>query len=82
LLLSAEEQLRAGAGHLERGVVVQVLEAALELARELGDYAGEYQGVGHDAAPQQSLQEAVRDLGLGANDEPGQGVGGKPAIAL
>ncbi|VTS34357.1 Uncharacterized protein conserved in bacteria [Streptococcus dysgalactiae subsp. equisimilis] len=32
LLLSAEEQLRAGAGHLERGVVVQVLEAALELA--------------------------------------------------
>ncbi|HCF2046721.1 TPA: type VI secretion system Vgr family protein, partial [Pseudomonas aeruginosa] len=47
LLLSTEEQLRAGAGHLDRGVVVQVLEAALELARELGDYAGEHQGVGH-----------------------------------
>ncbi|MGZ3045800.1 type VI secretion system Vgr family protein, partial [Pseudomonas aeruginosa] len=29
LLLSTEEQLRAGAGHLDRGVVVQVLEAAL-----------------------------------------------------
>nr|MDI4005591.1 type VI secretion system Vgr family protein [Pseudomonas aeruginosa] len=55
LLLSTEEQLRAGAGHLDRGVVVQVLEAALELARELGDYAGEHQGVGHDAAPQQTL---------------------------
>ncbi len=27
LLLSTEEQLRAGAGHLDRGVVVQVLEA-------------------------------------------------------
>ncbi|MDP5533107.1 Rhs element Vgr protein, partial [Pseudomonas aeruginosa] len=52
--------------------VVQVLEAALELARELGDYAGEHQGVGHDAAPQQTLQEAVRDLGHGANDESGK----------
>lgn len=82
LLLSTEEQLRAGAGHLDRGVVVQVLEAALELARELGDYAGEHQGVGHDAAPQQTLQEAVRDLGHGANDESGKSNGGKPAIAL
>ncbi|HDW9459921.1 type VI secretion system tip protein VgrG [Pseudomonas aeruginosa] len=82
LLLSTEEQLRAGAGHLDRGVMVQVLEAALELARELGDYAGEHQGVGHDAAPQQTLQEAVRDLGHGANDESGKSNGGKPAIAL
>ncbi|HGM4252797.1 TPA: DUF2345 domain-containing protein, partial [Pseudomonas aeruginosa] len=82
LLLSTEEQLRAGAGHLDRGVVVQVLEAALELARELGDYAGEHQGVGHDAAPQQTLEEAVRDLGHGANDESGKSNGGKPAIAL
>ncbi len=32
LLLSTEEQLRAGAGHLDRGVVVQVLEAALASA--------------------------------------------------
>ncbi|MDO2271259.1 hypothetical protein Q2466_24670, partial [Escherichia coli] len=71
-----------GAGHLDRGVVVQVLEAALELARELIDYAGEHQGVGHDAAPQQTLQEAVRDLGHGANDESGKSNGGKPAIAL
>ena len=61
---------------------MQVLEAALELARELGDYAGEHQGVGHDAAPQQTLQEAVRDLGHGANDESGKSNGGKPAIAL
>ncbi|MBW5466078.1 type VI secretion system tip protein VgrG, partial [Pseudomonas aeruginosa] len=52
LLLSTEEQLSAGAGHLDRGVVVQVLEAALKLARELGDYAGEHQGVVHDTAPQ------------------------------
>ncbi|RPX99464.1 DUF2345 domain-containing protein [Pseudomonas aeruginosa] len=59
-----------------------MLEAALELARELGDYAGEHQGVGHDAAPQQTLQEAVRDLGHGANDESGKSNGGKPAIAL
>ncbi|MEI4697891.1 type VI secretion system Vgr family protein, partial [Pseudomonas aeruginosa] len=65
LLLSTEELLRAGAGHLDRGVVVLVLEAALELARELGDYAGEHQGVGHVAAPLQTLQEAVRDLGHG-----------------
>ncbi|MDI4099871.1 DUF2345 domain-containing protein, partial [Pseudomonas aeruginosa] len=43
---------------------------------------GEHQGVGHDAAPQQTLQEAVRDLGHGANDESGKSNGGKPAIAL
>lgn len=82
LLLSTEEQLNAGGGHLDRSTVVQVLEAALRLAKELGDYAGEHQGVSHDAAPQQTLSEAVRDLGHGANDEAGLSNGGKPAIAL
>ncbi|MBO3274706.1 type VI secretion system Vgr family protein [Pseudomonas schmalbachii] len=82
LLLSTEEQLQANGGQLNRGTVVQVLEAALQLARELGDYAGEHQGVDHDVAPQQTLSDAVRDLGHGANDEANKPNGGKPAIAL
>ncbi|MDP9513342.1 DUF2345 domain-containing protein, partial [Pseudomonas protegens] len=40
------------------------------------------QGVGHDTQPQQTLSEAVRDLGHGANDESQQSNGGNPAIAL
>ena len=39
-------------------------------------------GRGARRAPQQTLQEAVRDLGHGANDESGKSNGGKPAIAL
>lgn len=82
LLLSTEEQLNASGGHLDRATAVQILEMALQLAKELGDYAGKHQGIGHDAEPQKTLSEAVRDLGHGANDEAGQGTGGKPAIAL
>ncbi|CAD5106673.1 hypothetical protein PSEWESI4_00940 [Pseudomonas carbonaria] len=82
LLLSSEAQLQANGGQLDRAQVVQVLEAALHLARSLGEHAGDHQGIGHDPAPQQVLSEAVRDLGHGANDEPGGGNGGEPAIAL
>ncbi|MCY1291883.1 type VI secretion system Vgr family protein [compost metagenome] len=81
LLLSTEEQLNANGGQLNRGTVVQVLEAALQLAKGLGDYAGEHQGIAHDAEPQKTLSETVRTLGHGANDES-KGQGGKPAIAL
>ena len=83
LLLTTEAQMKARAGHLERSEVVSVLEAALELARNLGGYAGEHEGVTHDAKPQQSLTEAVRDLGHGANDQAdGAGRGGQAAIAI
>ncbi|WP_454726486.1 MULTISPECIES: type VI secretion system Vgr family protein [Cupriavidus] len=83
LLLSTEAQLEAGGGHLDRREVVSLLEAALQLAKALGDYAGEHQGMGHDAKPRQTLTEAVRDLGHGANDETnGAGQGGQPVIAL
>ncbi|AMS17060.1 type IV secretion protein Rhs [Pseudomonas chlororaphis] len=82
LLLSTEEQLNAGGGHLDRGTVVQVLEAALQLAKGLGDYAADHQGIDHDTDPQKALSEAVRDLGHGANDESGKTNGGTPAIAL
>ncbi|MBS7560606.1 type VI secretion system tip protein VgrG [Pseudomonas sp. RC4D1] len=82
LLLSTEAQLQANAGQLQRGVAIQVLEAALQLAKGLGDYAEDHQGVGHDTQPQQTLSEAVRDLGHGANDESQQSNGGNPAIAL
>ncbi|PZP10431.1 type VI secretion system secreted protein VgrG [Pseudomonas sp. NFPP10] len=81
LLLSTEEQLKADGGQLNRVSVVQVLEAALQLAKGLGEYAAGHAGVAHDSAPQETLSEAVRALGQGANDEPG-GNGGKPAIAL
>ncbi|WP_246883584.1 DUF2345 domain-containing protein, partial [Pseudomonas protegens] len=77
-----EAQLQANAGQLQRGAAIQVLEAALQLAKGLGDYAEEHQGVGHDTEPQQTLSEAVRDLGHGANDESQQSNGGHPAIAL
>ena len=82
LLLSTEAQLQANAGQLQRGAAIQVLEAALQLAKGLGDYAEDHQGVGHDTQPQQTLSEAVRDLGHGANDESQQSNGGHPAIAL
>ncbi|MFL1552114.1 type VI secretion system Vgr family protein [Pseudomonas sp. D47] len=81
LLLSTEEQLNANGGHLNRATAIQVLEAALQLAKELGDYAAGHQGIDHDTQPQKTLSEAVRDLGVGANDESGKD-GGKPAMAL
>ena len=62
--------------------MVQVLEAALQLAKGLGDFAADNQGIDHDTAPQQTLSEAVRDLGHGANNEPNKANGGNPAIAL
>ena len=82
LLLSTEAQLNAGGGQLDRGSVVQVLEAALQLAKGLGDYAVDNQGIDHDVDPQKTLSEAVRDLGHGSNNEPDKANGGKPAIAV
>ena len=82
LLLSTEAQLDAAGGHLDRGSVVHVLEAALQLAKGLGDYAVDNQGIDHDVVPQKTLSEAVRDLGHGANNEPDKTNGGKPAIAV
>ncbi|RBJ85680.1 type VI secretion system tip protein VgrG [Pseudomonas sp. MWU12-2534b] len=81
LLLSTEEQLKADGGQLNRASVVQVLEAALQVAKGLGEYATGHAGVAHDSKPQETLNEVVRELGRGANDEPG-GKGGKPAIVL
>ncbi|MFU3247332.1 DUF2345 domain-containing protein, partial [Pseudomonas paraeruginosa] len=83
LLLSTEAQAEAGGGQLDRQALVAALEAALQLARTLGDYAGQYQGLAHDAKPQQTLTEAVRDMGHGANDQAGGGgEGSEPVIAV
>ncbi|MGO4401927.1 DUF2345 domain-containing protein, partial [Achromobacter sp. PAB15] len=83
LLLTTEAQLRSKGGQLDRSEIVGVLEAALELARNLGDYAGKHEGVAHDVQPQQSLTNAVRDLGHGANDQSaGAGQGDHAAMAL
>ncbi|HHX4424775.1 TPA: DUF2345 domain-containing protein, partial [Pseudomonas aeruginosa] len=72
-----------GGGQLDRGEVVAALEAALQLARTLGDYAGQHQGLAHDAQPRQTLTEAVRDMGHGANDQArGGGEGTAPILAL
>ncbi|HCF3623446.1 TPA: type VI secretion system tip protein VgrG [Pseudomonas aeruginosa] len=83
LLLSTEAQAEAGGGQLDRGEVVAALEAALQLARTLGDYAGQHQGLAHDAQPRQTLTEAVRAMGHGANDQAsGGGEGSTPILAL
>nr|WP_255696306.1 type VI secretion system tip protein VgrG [Achromobacter sp. MY14] len=83
LLLSTEAQLQAKGGQLDRSDIVAALESALELARNLGDYASTHDGVPHDARPQQSLTEAVRDLGHGANNQPeGTGQGDAGAMGL
>ncbi|PPA72766.1 type VI secretion system tip protein VgrG, partial [Achromobacter spanius] len=83
LLLTADAQLRAKGGQLDRSDIVAALQAALDLARNLGDYAAQHEGVAHDAQPQQSLSNAVRDLGHGANDQPdGPGQGDAGAIGL
>ncbi|WP_438857684.1 DUF2345 domain-containing protein, partial [Achromobacter spanius] len=83
LLLSTEAQLQAKGGQLDRSDIVAALESALELARNLGDYASTHEGVTHDAQPQQSLTEAVRDLGHGANNQPeGTGQGNAGAMGL
>jgi len=52
----------------------------LELARTLGDYAGKHEGIEHDAAPQQTLSESVRNLGHGANDQPNSADEGDAAL--
>ncbi|KRP59176.1 type VI secretion system Vgr family protein [Pseudomonas trivialis] len=83
LLLTAEAQLNAGAGQLERGQVIEVLQAALTLAKHLGASAEEAQGIAQDWQPQQALTDAVKVLGQGANDQPtGSGEGAQPIIAL
>jgi type VI secretion system secreted protein VgrG len=82
LFLSTDGQAKAQGGQLSRGELLQCLESALELAKQLGDYAGQHQGLSHDAQPQQTLSQAVRDLGHGANDERNGANGGQPLIAL
>jgi len=81
LLLTTDEQPNAQGGHLARTQLVQCLESALELAKNLGEYAEQHQNLPHDAGPQATLSNAVRDLGHGANDESG-GNGGQPLIGL
>ncbi|MDI3252632.1 MULTISPECIES: type VI secretion system tip protein VgrG [unclassified Pseudomonas] len=83
LLLTAEAQLKAAAGHLERQQVIEVLQTALALAKQLGSSAEVAQGIAQDWQPQQALTEAVNTLGQGANDQPnGTGTGAQPIIAL
>ena len=83
LLLSAETQLKAGAGQLERQQVIEVLQAALTLAKQLGASAETARGIAQDSQPQESLTEAVNALGHGANDQAnGTGNGAQPIIAL
>ena len=83
LLLSAEAQLKAGAGQLERQQVIEVLQAALTLAKQLGASAENAQGIARDSQPQQSLTDAVNALGHGANDQANSsGNGTQPIIAL
>ena len=83
LLLSAEAQLQASAGQLHRQQVVDVLQAALTLARQLGVCAEDAQGIAADQQQQQSLTDAVKSLGYGANDQAqAGGQGDLPIIAL
>jgi type VI secretion system secreted protein VgrG len=82
LLLSTDGQAKAQGGQLSRAELVQCLESALALAKQLGDYAGEHQNLPHDADPQHTLSNAVRDLGHGANDENGSTGDERPVIAL
>jgi type VI secretion system secreted protein VgrG len=83
LLLTAEAQLNAGGGQLDRQQVVEVLQAALMLAQQLGTTAGNAQGITQDSQPQQALTDAVNALGHGANDQAnGTDVGDQPIIAL
>ncbi len=82
LFLSTDGQAQAKGGQLSRAELIQCLEGALELAKGLGGYAAQHQNLPHDATPQQTLCEAVRDLGHGANDENDGSNGGQPVIAL
>ena len=82
LLLSADAQPKAAAGHLDRTQIVNALRAALELAQSLGDYAASHEGVPLDSSAQRTLGEALRDLGHGANDETHGTNGGEPIIGL
>jgi len=83
LLLTAEAQLKAGAGQLERQQVIEVLHAALTLAKQLGVSAENAQAIAQDFQPQQALTGAVNALGHGANDQAkSNGDGAQPIIAL
>jgi type VI secretion system secreted protein VgrG len=83
LLLTAEAQLKAGAGQLERQQVIEVLQTALTLAKQLSASAEDAQGVAQDLQPQKSLTDAVSALGHGSNDQAdGTGNGAQPIIAL
>ncbi|CAJ0557395.1 unnamed protein product, partial [Mesorhabditis spiculigera] len=83
LLLTAEAQLKTGAGQLERQQIVEVLQAALALAKQLGTAAEDAKGIVQDPQPQQTLTDAVNELGHGANDQANApGDGAQPVIAL
>jgi type VI secretion system secreted protein VgrG len=83
LLLSAEAQLKAGAGQLERQQMIDVLQAALTLVKQLGSSAEHAKAITQDSQPQESLTDAVIMLGHGANDQAnGTGNGVQPIIAL
>ncbi|CRM57459.1 type VI secretion system Vgr family protein [Pseudomonas sp. 28 E 9] len=83
LLLSAEAQLKAGAGQLERQQMIDVLQAALTLVKQLGSSAEHAKAITQDLQPQESLTDAVNMLGHGANDQAnGTGNGVQPIIAL
>ena len=83
LLLTAEAQLKAGAGQLERQQVIEVLHAALTLAKQLGVSAENAQAIAQDFQPQQALTGAVNALGHGVNDQAkSNGDGAQPIIAL
>ncbi|MEX5593695.1 type VI secretion system Vgr family protein [Pseudomonas orientalis] len=83
LLLSAEAQLKAGAGQLERQQMIDVLQAALTLVKQLGSSAEHAKAITQDSQPQESLTDAVNMLGHGANDQAnGTGIGVQPIIAL
>jgi type VI secretion system secreted protein VgrG len=83
LLLTAEAQVKAGAGQLERQQVIEVLQAALTLAKQMGSAAETAQAIAQDSQPQQALTDAVKALGHGANDQANAaGNGAQPIIAL
>lgn len=83
LFLTAEGQVQAIGGHLDRDEFIRCMQAAIEAAKSLGDYSGQHEALKTDTDPQSSLAQAVQDWDAGANNHKGApGQGGQPIIGI